>query len=180
LYHGVAAPAGTLSDEEMLVALASALDVAIPEPAELRRRAAAPAPAIAKGFGDPAICGESSKRAGSGNGTSGLRLVIDADPFAGGGTVWHDDRIAELRPQPTVRLNARTAAEAKVRDAEVVDLVAGDRRLATLLVRVDEQCVDGTAAIVDALPAAPASAFVDGESVSFTNIRAGLREEALA
>jgi len=180
LNQGVAPPPGTLSDEEMLVALASALEIAIPEPAELRRRAAAPAPVVATGFGDPAVCGEPRKRPGSGNGTSGLRLVIDADVFAGGGTVRHDDRIAELRPQPIVRLNARTAAEAKVRDGDVADLVAGDRTLATMLIRVDAQCVDGTAVIVDDLPAAPASAFINGESVSLSNVRAGLREEALA
>ena len=180
LHHAVAPPEGTLSDEEMLVALASALEVAIPEPAELRRRAAAPAAEVAKGFGDPAICGEPRKLGGTTNGKVALRLVIDADPFAGGGTVWHDERIGELRPQAAVRLNACTAADAKVRDGDVADLAAGERTMNGLTVRIDDKCIDGTLAVVDGVPSAPASALFDGESVSLTNVRAAAREEALA
>jgi NADH-quinone oxidoreductase subunit G len=180
LHHAVAAPSGALSDEAMLIALASELEIAIPEPAELRRLAAAPPKMVAKSFGDPAICGEPKTRRGEGHGDATLRLVIDADAFSGGGTVWHDERIDPLRPLPSVALNARTAAAAEVCDGEIVDLVAGERTLAALQVRINEQCVDGTVVIVDGLPAAPASTFFDGESVAPANVRAALREEAIA
>ena len=106
--------------------------------------------------------------------------MIDADPFAGGGTVWHDERIGELRPQAAVRLNARTAADAKVRDGDVADLAAGERTMSGLTVRIDDRCIDGTLAVVDGVPSAPASALFDGESVSLANVRAAAREEALA
>jgi anaerobic selenocysteine-containing dehydrogenase len=99
-------------------------------------------------------------------------LVIAADLFAGGGTVYHDDQLGELRPQATVGLSERTAAVAGVRDGDIVDVVAGERTLSGLVVRIAPNYVDGTVTILEGLPDAPASAFEGGQTVALTNIRA--------
>jgi len=171
LRPGVAAPAGTLSDLEILIALASALGVEIPDHVELHRQAAGDAPWVASGLGDPALFGERERSAPRAGAASGLRLVIAADPFSGGGTVYHDESLAELRPRPAAALTERTAAAAQVRDGDVIDIVAGERTLPNLTVRIAANVIDGTVRVVAGLPAASASAFVGGETVELTNIR---------
>jgi hypothetical protein len=173
LRPGVAAPAGTLSDLEMLIALASALGVEVPDPVALHRQAAADAPWVAGGFGDPALLVDGESNVPSRDAVaSGLRLVIAADLFSGGGTVYHDDQLGELRPQATVALSERTAAVAEVHDGDLVDIVAGERTLSGLVVRVGSHYVDGTVTILEGLPDAPASVFEGGQTVVLANIRA--------
>jgi NADH-quinone oxidoreductase subunit G len=171
LVAGVAAPGTTLSDGEMLIALAAALNVAISDPDELHQRAAAPAPAGATGFGDPAVCGPLPKRATAGK-SDALRIAINPHAYTGGGTVYFDDRLGELRPRPTLALNARTAAKAGVAQGDLADLTAGEHRLAGLEVRIDKECLDGTVMVIDGLPDAPANVFADGENVAIGNVRA--------
>ena len=173
LRPGVAAPTGTLSDLEILIALASALGVDVPGPAALHRQAALHAPWVARGFGDPALFAEGELKAPrAGAKATGLRLVIAADLFSGGGTVYHDDRLGELRPLATAALSEHTAAVAEVHDGYLVDIVAAEGTLRGLVVRVAPNHVDGTVTILEGLPDAPASAFEGGQTVALANVRA--------
>ena len=100
--------------------------------------------------------------------------MIAADPFAGSGTLLFDDRLNELRVRPRVTLSPATAASAGLHAGDVLDLVvAGERTLPGLDVFVARDAADGTATVIDGLPDAPASAFVPGETVVATNVRAG-------
>ena len=170
LRPALSAPAGTLSDLEILIALAAALGVTISNPVELHQHATADTPRTASGFGDPALFRAGAVRPAD-TAVSGLRLVIAADPFGGGGSVYFDDRLAELRPQPVLTLNERTAAEAGLREGDIVDVVAGERTLSALAVRILPHHVDGTVTVFEGVPEAPASAFRSGEAVALANIR---------
>ena len=159
-------PAQTLSDGEIIVALAAALDIAIPASGELDRLASAPAAQVASGLGDPALCGAPAASAGAKAGS--LRLAIAADSFAGGGTVYFDDRLGELRPPPTAKLNEKTAAALGLQSGDVADIGAGERVLRGVSVVVYAECVDDVVTVFDGLPDAPASDFNDGETVTLT------------
>ena len=100
----------------------------------------------------------------------GLRLAIAAHPFAGGGTVLFDDRRHELRPAPSATFAPSTAAAAGLQAGELIDLVAGERTLRDLLVRVDRDALEGAVSVIDGLPAAPANAFAEGEAVAVGNV----------
>ncbi len=173
VFAGHAAPEGTLADGDMLVALAAELDVTIPGPAELRALASASVAATAVAFGDVRHAKASAKPvvyAASPSG--GLRLAIAADIFAGGGTVYFDDRLAALRPAATATFAPITAAELGVRPGDMLDLVAAERTLADVLAVVSNDAVAGVVRVVDGLPAAPANAFAEGETVTVGNVRA--------
>jgi NADH-quinone oxidoreductase subunit G len=154
-------PEGTLSDGEMLVALADACSVTIPAPHEIAAAIAEPAK-VARPAAAPATVPSGGA----------LRVAIGANIFAGGGTVWFDDRLGELRPVPAVALSPATAALLGIDSGDTVDLVAGDRTVANLRVHVYEDAADGVAGIVDGLPDAPANVLAAGESVTVANHRA--------
>ena len=158
-----AAPAGTLADGDMFVALAAELSIAVPAPHELAVLAGARIAASAECFADPAIAGAGKPGP---VGTPGLRLAIAAPIFSGGGTVYFDDRLGELRPVPSARLAPPTAAAAGVVAGDRIRLVAGERVLRDLLVIVDEGALQGVVTIVDGLPDAPANDFSEGEPVA--------------
>jgi NADH-quinone oxidoreductase subunit G len=183
---GLTGPPGALADGEMLVALAAELDIALPSPEDLetiatvRASSNASSPTVSNagpsGLGDLALCGEFSHASESGPASETgvtFRLVVAADPFAGGGTLLFDDRLIELRIRPRVTLSPATAAAAGLHAGDVLDLVAGERALRGLDVFVARDAADGTATVVDGIPDAPASAFVSGETVVATNVRAG-------
>jgi NADH-quinone oxidoreductase subunit G len=171
---GHAAPTGTLTDGEMLVALASELGVDVPTPRHIETNARSYKPAVARPA-DETI--ERPSRAPSAE--AALRVAVAANIFAGGGTVRFDDAIAELRPLPTATFGPRTAASSGVAPGDRIDLVAGDRALRDLAVRVDREGVEDVVRVVDGLPGAPANVLADGEAVAVANVRAG-REFALA
>jgi NADH-quinone oxidoreductase subunit G len=158
-----AAPSGTLTDGEMLVALANALAIDIPAPHELEALATAPLAMPATAFADAAIAGSVAPAATP---SSGLRLAIAAHIYAGGGTSFFDDRTAVLRPRPSVTLAPQTASAAGLKAGDPVRLVAGDLELRDLVVIVDEHAVPDVVSITGGLPAAPAGAFTDGGPVS--------------
>jgi len=164
--HG--APDGTLADGEILVALAAELGIDLPAPHELLEAARAPLVAVAASFGaapaEAVSAGEASPDA--------LRLAIAADIFSGGGTVFFDERLAELRPQPSATFAPQTAAAHGVGGGDIVDLVADGRTLPGLTARIGRDALPGTVIVVDGLPAAPANAFADGEFVRVANVRA--------
>jgi hypothetical protein len=99
-------------------------------------------------------------------------VAIAAHPFAGGGTVRFDERLAALRPPASATLAPATAATAGLRGDELVDLKAGERVLRGLEVRIDGAALEGVVSVFDGLPAAPASVFDEGERVALDNVRA--------
>ena len=167
VFAGHAAPEGTLADGDMLVALASELGVAIPSPSELEALATAPIAVTATRFGDARCAADADGAAHAPD----LRIAIAADIFAGGGTVFFDDRLGALRPAATATFDAATAAAHGVRSGDTLDLRAGQRLLPGLLAVIESDAAHATVRVVDGLPEAPANALVDGEGVSVENLR---------
>ena len=164
-----AAPDGTLSDGDILVALAAELGVAIPAPDELLAQATASLAAASHGFGDAAF---SDGVAPAAPAHDGLRVAVAANIFAGGGTVRYDDALGELRPAATATFAPATADAYGVRDGNAVDLVADDGRvLNDLIVRLSDTARGDVVTILDGLPEAPANAFADGDAVRVAGIR---------
>ncbi|MBV9104216.1 MAG: molybdopterin-dependent oxidoreductase, partial [Candidatus Eremiobacteraeota bacterium] len=161
LFAAHAAPGGALSDGEMLVALADALDIEIPSPSALTARARAP---------EKRAMPRGEIRAAAPGGEAALRVIIRSDIFAGGGTVYHDERLEELRPRPIATLHPRTAQALGVAAGDLVDVIAGDRALRGLIVRVADAASEGTIRVVDGLPGAPANVLFDGEEVQVTKL----------
>jgi NADH-quinone oxidoreductase subunit G len=157
---GVRAPEGTLADGEILVVLADALEIALPDVQTVRdgiARAVADAtePGVAPGATAP--------------GGDGLRVRHIEHIYAGGGTAAFDPRVGELRPQPSL-LVAR--GESGLEDGDLVDLVAPDgARLERLVVRTNALLSPGTVCIIDGLPEAPGNLFPEGSLVRIENVR---------
>jgi NADH-quinone oxidoreductase subunit G len=172
LASALPAPNGTLSDEEMLVALAAELGLEIPTPGALRAVASAPAHAGER-LPKPTGNGHAETQAHNAapEGIVSLRLAVGASSFSGGGTLAFDERVKELRAVPTAAFSARTALACGVADGDLLDIAAGERALRGLTVRVREQGADDTVTIVDGLPDAPANIFVSGEAVTLRNHR---------
>ncbi len=165
---GLRPPEGTLSDLEMIVALADALGAALPPPAditagvrELARDAHVPT------FGDLTAFADASPPA---EGT-GLRLALGTNIFAGGGTVVHDERIADLRARPVATFAAATAAALGLEPFDRIDLRAGNAVVKDLEVAVDKQALPGVVAIVDGLPSARANDLETGAPVEIAAVR---------
>jgi NADH-quinone oxidoreductase subunit G len=167
------APDGTLSDGDMLVALAAELDLAVPAPDELAALAAGPPPESARSFGDHDVTGDAPGAASPpGDEPGALRLAVAANVYAGGGTGWFDERVAPLRPVPSATVAPQTAAAAGLHAGDSIDLVSGSRTLAALVVRLDDHALPDVVTVIDGLPEAPANAFAEGEFVRVANVRA--------
>jgi NADH-quinone oxidoreductase subunit G len=167
LRAGHRAPEGTLADGEMLVALAAALGVELPAPDAIEAQAMSAASTPA-GFADVALSGTAPSRRES---EGSLVVAIAAHPFAGGGTLHHDESLHELRPLPSATLSPATALAAGVSDGETVDLAVGQRVVHDLLIAVDDGAIDGAISIVDGIPAAPANDLLEGEMARLINVR---------
>jgi NADH-quinone oxidoreductase subunit G len=179
---GHAAPPGTLSDGEMLVALAAELELDIPAPAEITAAATAPLGATQSGFGDGSF-GDGVTLLGGDSGDAPapgtLRIAVGANIFSGGGTVHFDDALAELRPVAAATFAPATAAALGIAAGDYVTIAsAGGAALPDLVARIDEHALAGVVAVIDGLPAAPANGFTDGEAV--TVARVPVAEAALA
>jgi hypothetical protein len=163
LFAGHAPPPGTLADGDMLVALAAALEFEVPAPHELAEAARSPkAPErSAKPNAEP--------RPVPGAGT--LRVAVTTDIFAGGGTVWFDERIAELRPAGSATVNPKTAAALGLEAGDTVDVVSGDCAVRDLRVRIQDGVGDGVVSLVDGVPSAPANALETGDVAEVANVR---------
>ncbi|MDP9110428.1 MAG: molybdopterin-dependent oxidoreductase, partial [Candidatus Eremiobacteraeota bacterium] len=163
------APAGALSDLEMLVALAERLGVRLPASDELDAAVIAGIAAIPDGY----ALGDA--RFGSDSGVphvedGELRLTVQSNIFAGGGTVAHDARIAALRPLPQAALSPADAARLGLETGDYVDLESDDVTLADLLVEVRPGMQPGTLALIGGLPDGPANALSSG-SARVVNVR---------
>jgi len=163
LNAGHASPPGTLSDEEIIVALAASLAVDVPTPHELAEAARAPKPPTGPVRALlPAVAVTAAP----------LLVAIGTNIFSGDGTVRFDERLAELRPVPTATFAPHTAASLKVSQGDTIDLTAGDRTLRDLRVRIADDIAENVVALTEGIPDAPANVFGDGEGVQVTNIRA--------
>ncbi|MBC5803545.1 MAG: molybdopterin-dependent oxidoreductase [Candidatus Eremiobacteraeota bacterium] len=172
VHQAHAAPPGTLADGDMLVALAAELAAEVPGPEDVLARATAALPAATHGFGDAAYsegvtASKSDGMAAGKPGGGGLRIAVGSDIFAGGGTIWFDETLAELRPDPAATLSPATAARLDVHIGDRLDLLSssGDDSLQGLVVRIDAGAPDDVVAVIDGLPEAPANSFADGDNV---------------
>ena len=169
------APAGVLSDFEMLIGLAERLNVALPSieelSAEVLKRAAKP---LDVKLGDsryaPAV------RSAQGELGSGLRVVLLTHIFAGGGTSAADDRLAELRPLPEAAVSPAEAQRLGLAMGDYADLVLRQAQDDTvtmhdLLIDVRPGMPDGTIALIGGLPDDPANVFGPNARVAVQNIR---------
>ncbi|HTV72834.1 MAG TPA: molybdopterin-dependent oxidoreductase [Candidatus Acidoferrales bacterium] len=172
VHAGLAPLPGTLSDGEMLVALAAELEIEIPAPDVLTATARI-SPARAESVGEMG-----QRRIASKENAGALRVCIATSIFTGGGTLAHDERVEGLRDLPTVTLSPHTALVLGVTEGDVVDLVDEERTLSDLFVVLSAAASDGTVTIVDGIPDAPANSFVAGESVTLMNIRSAYHELA--
>ena len=160
-----AAPDGTLCDGEMLIALADACGIEVPSPHQLAAVATQPPAVEGHAIASPAPAEGRPSQAT-------LRVAIAEHIFAGGGTVRFDDRLGALRPAPIAAFAAATAAEHGLNDGDTIDLVAGERVLPGVRVRVNGDVPPGLVTVVAGLPDAPANVLADGEPVAVANVRA--------
>lgn len=184
--EGLDAPDGALSDFEMLIGLAQALHVALPAQDELETAVISHLARAPEGFafGD-ARFEQPEARGGSapeGDGDA-LRLVVESRIFAGGGTIAHDARLADLRPLPQVAIAPDDAARFGLATGDYVDITAwGTVRQAQgvvdVLVEVRAGLPQGVAALVGGLPDDPANALGERALVKLTNVRRNAAEAA--
>ena len=164
----VAAPAGTLSDGEILIALAAELGVASPTSDEIARR-------MRDAFSTTVTAVEPFASSHGDSKGEGLELIVIQHSFAGGGTSFHDASIAELRPRPSVTLSPKSAHAADVEAGDAVDLTAHGRTVRDLVVVVDPGVRDDVVLLVGGLPEAPATAIPPNVRVDVVNVRRGER-----
>jgi anaerobic selenocysteine-containing dehydrogenase len=168
VFGSVVAPGEARADGDMLVDIAQALGVAIPEPGALEGavRLAAAAPS-AWGPPDVVTLGAAAAEAG------GLRLIVEAAIFSGGGTSAFDERAAGLRPGPRAAFHPQTAAALHIADGDRVDLAASSGRgeLLGLTAVLSPRIPPGAVAVVDGISGAPANAFEPGAGVRMTPAR---------
>lgn len=159
VHAGLRAPDGTLSDGEIMVVLADALGVSLPESAAIRS-------AIRHAIDSQRT---PSRTASTAPQSMGLAVRHVDHIYAGGGTAAFDSHVPELRAVPTLFV---AVAEAGLEEGDVVDLVAVDgTRLDKLVVRTNARLERGNVCIIDGLPEAPANLFADGSAVSIENVR---------
>ena len=168
------APEGALSDLEMLIGAAERLRVRLPSVEEVeaavRERAAAPvefAPSARSTRGDGAHSGDE------------LRVVVQSDIFAGGGTGAHDERIASLRPLPQLAIGAQTAARLGASTGDYADLCPADGDepvMRDLLIEVRDGMSPDALAVIGGLPDDPANGFGRDGRARITNVRSASSE----
>ena len=159
---GHTAPEGTLTDGDIIVALAAELSIDLPAPDAVNVAAIAPIRASAAHFADVAVTGT----AAAADAATGLRIAVASHVFAGGGTSYFDTHVAELRPKPSATLAPATAAALGVQAGARIRLRAGERELRDLEVLIDQDAVADVVVVIDGLPEAPANAFTTGEAVA--------------
>jgi anaerobic selenocysteine-containing dehydrogenase len=156
----------------MLVLLAQALAVALPDPGEIEAaiRAAAAAP--------PSLSRALAPAAPDPSGEGVLRLIVESAIFTGGGSSAFDPHVAALRVEPRAKLHPETAAALGIGSGEGVDLAtSGGPVLRGLRAVLSEGVPRAAVAIVDGLPEAPANALEPGAGVRLTAARAAARAQ---
>jgi NADH-quinone oxidoreductase subunit G len=164
----VVAPGEAQADGDMLVLLAEALGVALPDPVELERSVAAAAakpPHDGRVLPAPPPTGATS--------VGELRLVVEAAIFTGGGTSAFDPRVAGLRASARAKLHPQTAAAFGIADGDEIDIVAagGEGGLRGLRAVLSPRVPPDAVVVLDGVPSAPANALVPGSPVRVTAAR---------
>ena len=158
----VRAPDGVLADGDLIVMLADALGVALPDVTNLEQRlreqvrsAPPPAPDRTPGPSRPDVV------------AGALRLVPEKTIFTGGGTLAFDARLGELRTRPRATVHPATARARGMTGGERVTIAApGGASLSGLELIVDERVPEGALAVLEGNPDAPLGAL--GNAVSVT------------
>ncbi|MDQ2873132.1 MAG: molybdopterin-dependent oxidoreductase [Candidatus Eremiobacteraeota bacterium] len=180
--HELTSPEGARTDLEMLVALAQALGIALPSIEELDATVIghlAHAPE-SFGFGDDAFALRQAQDAlrQAQDDREGLRVVVGSSIFAGGGTIAHDARLAELEPLPEVAISTEDAAAFGVQMGDYVDLVSGNHTMHDLLVEVRPNLARGVAVLIGGLPDDPANVLGARASAQIVNVRSAQSDES--
>jgi NADH dehydrogenase/NADH:ubiquinone oxidoreductase subunit G len=182
---GIDPPGQTLSDGEMLGALAGALGIATFSPGELAERAAAPFPQSARGFafGDERLAGvQAPPRPGyRGQHDRALEVLVGTRILAGAGTALHDAALGELRPGRVAALSPETALAFNLDEGDALDLAGegGNGKLADLVVRYDRTVPPGAVMLIDgAAEAAPNK--IGASHAAIENVRPARRQLAEA
>jgi NADH-quinone oxidoreductase subunit G len=158
----VAAPPEAWADGDMLVALAAALDVALPahEDIAAQVRALVKQPASVP----PMPPFDVAPRAMAERET--VRVVVDGTIFTGGGTLAHDTRIDALRTPARATFHPQTAARLQVAPGDEIDLAGpGGAQLTGLTVALDPGVPAGYVSLVAGVPSAPVNALRGALSV---------------
>ncbi|MFN2449602.1 MAG: molybdopterin-dependent oxidoreductase [Candidatus Baltobacteraceae bacterium] len=166
-------PEGVLSDLEMFAGLAGVLRVELPSHEEVHAAVIARAASVPEfTLGDQRFARIASPQAEPQPPQDGaLRVWLQSDIFAGGGTSANDTAIAALRPLPQAALCAADAARLGAATGSYVDLESGSTVMRDVLVEVRERMPSGTVALVGGLPDDPANGFADGARATVTNVR---------
>ncbi len=155
----VVAPGEAQADGDMLVLLARALEVALPDPVEIERlvqAAAAHVPAIRS---LPAAAPQALE-------SGEVRLIVDSSIMSGGGTSAFDARLGGLRTSAAATLHPRTARELGIADGASVDVIGtGERAVRGLIARLKPHVPEGAVLIADGLPEAAANLAAAGTGV---------------
>jgi NADH-quinone oxidoreductase subunit G len=149
----VVAPGDAQADGDMLVRLAQALGVALPEPADIERTIAGPAASAFALHPLPPAPPASATQTGE------LRALVESPIFSGGGTSAFDARVNALRAHPRAKLHPQTAAAFGISDGTPIALVsaAGGATLSGLTALLSPRVPPDAVLIVDGLPEAPAN-----------------------
>ncbi len=165
----LAPPDGVLGDFEIVVGLARALEIELPDSDEIERATIAAAAALPVGiaFGDERFAGAAKKDLSG----EGLRLHVLHHAFAGGGTLAHDERIAALQPEPTAAFAAADADRLGIRAGDRIDLVGAGGTIGDLLAERRDTLAPGNVAFVGLRSGSAANEIAVGSRVRVENIR---------
>jgi NADH-quinone oxidoreductase subunit G len=176
------APPGTVSDVHVLAGLAEQLRVEAPSMEEIDRavlRLAAAVPQFT--LGDERFARVAAPAQEHPDGA--LRVVVQSDIFAGGGTSANDAMLRELRPLPQAAISSGDALALGVATGDYVDLnrsiphgasMPQHDRMGDVLVEVRERLPQGVIALIGGLPDDPANCFGEGAFVEVVNVRSAM------
>lgn len=162
------APDGVLSDLELLIGLAQYFDLILPTVEELDATVIGNAAKVA-----PFVLGDPSLGAGSqpSESSDGLRIVIAASSYSGGGTAAHDPCLDALRPLPQATLSADDARALDAQVGDYIDLESDGRIMHDLLVAIDPHQTVGSVEIIGGLPDDPANLFGVADMAKVASVR---------
>ncbi|MDQ2662616.1 MAG: molybdopterin-dependent oxidoreductase [Candidatus Eremiobacteraeota bacterium] len=161
-----------LTDGEMLVGLARAMDLALPSLEEVETAVfaalthARQLPELGEKsleFAAPAF--DPSKRE-----RDALEVIVRSRILAGGGTMAHDSKLAQLEALPQVALSPYDARELNLETGDYVDLQAGERTVHDLLVEVRTDLGQGKVVLTRGLADAPANG-LGSSTATIVNVR---------
>ena len=175
-------PRGTMGDLEILIGLAEKLGVQLPTveevDAQVRSRLNA---AQSFTFGDQryARIDVTSVTPPPSGETGDLRVVLQSNIFAGGGTSAHDARIADLCPLPQAAIGPADAQRLGVGTCDYVDVEGGRHTMHDVLLEVRPGIPSGTIALLSGLGDDPANLFGEDASVRLVNVRRSAEQQAV-